>query len=113
MVTKSSEATFLLSNPTRISGNWEVHHIPGGGGSNRTTSIPVSGFDKALPYFDEPSVFEITPSSGVIDGPTVSSSAAVACLPKDVNRRYNFNIQIYGSTNIITFFKLFIFIYLF
>jgi hypothetical protein len=94
MVTKSSDATFLLSNPTRISGNWEVHHIPGGGGSNRTTSILVSGFDKALPYFDEPSVFEITPSSGVIDGPTVSPSAAVACLPKDVNRRYSFIILI-------------------
>ena len=84
------EGTLLLSNPTRVKATWRVIHIPGGGGAARTTAIRVSGFDKSLPDFDDPSVFQITPESGDLEGPTVSSGAAVACPPKDVNRRYFF-----------------------
>ena len=83
----SCEGTLLLSNPTRVKATWRVTHIPGGGGAVRTTAIRVGGFDKNLPHFDDPSVFQITPDCGELEGPTVSSGAAVACPPKDVNRR--------------------------
>ena len=40
-----------------------------------------------LLFHSDPTVFEITPSEGSLDGPTVSVTAAIACPPKDVNRR--------------------------
>jgi hypothetical protein len=44
------------------------------------------GFDERGPEVDDPSVFEITPNAGLVEGPTVSVSAATAAPPKDLNR---------------------------
>ncbi len=46
------------------------------------------GFDDRVVEVDDPSVFNITPDSGMVSGPTVSVSAAVAAPPKDFNRKY-------------------------
>ena len=80
----------LLSNPTPVPARWRVEHIPaaldGTGAIKRTTSIRVKGFLPSEPQFDDPSVFQLSPSEGLLEGPTVGIAAALSCPPHDVNR---------------------------
>lgn len=85
-VTKITDGTLLLSNPTTVSAHWIVTHLPGAGSSKKPSSIRVKGYVDSGPEIDDPTVFEITPNNGTIDGPTVSVSAAIGVPPKDVNR---------------------------
>ena len=85
-----SEGTLLLTNPTPVSARWGVSHVPGGGAGRRLSAIKVPGYEASYAQGegeDDPSVFIITPSAGVLQGPTVSVAAATAAPPKDVNRR--------------------------
>jgi hypothetical protein len=62
--------------------------VPGGGQWKQSTAIRVKGFEKAT-ELDDPTVFQISPNNGVIDGPTVSVAATMAAPPKDYNRKEN------------------------
>eukprot|EP00603_Paraphysomonas_imperforata_P012272 CAMPEP_0114456490 /NCGR_PEP_ID=MMETSP0104-20121206/3660_1 /TAXON_ID=37642 ORGANISM="Paraphysomonas imperforata, Strain PA2" /NCGR_SAMPLE_ID=MMETSP0104 /ASSEMBLY_ACC=CAM_ASM_000202 /LENGTH=2201 /DNA_ID=CAMNT_0001628979 /DNA_START=70 /DNA_END=6675 /DNA_ORIENTATION=- len=84
--TQTTEGTLLLNAPTDVLARWTVTHIPGAGGSRKVSSIRVQGFAVPPVQADDPSVFEITPDNGVLQGPTVSPSAAMYCPPNDVNR---------------------------
>ena len=89
-----------------MNAKWTVLHIPGAGGPYRTTAISVSGFDKSIPFLDEPSVFEISPNGGSLAGPTVSASAAIACPPNDLNRMYTYmsrNMLYVFANNLLIF----------
>jgi hypothetical protein len=87
--TQSCEGILLLTNPTTVAARWTVTHVPGEGSWRRSTAIRVRGFSEAAPEVDDPSVFEITPNAGLVPGPTVTVTAAVAAPPKDYNRRYS------------------------
>lgn len=63
--------------------------MPGAGASSKVSSIRVKGFNDGPIPVDDPHVFLITPNCGVIEGPTVSPTAATYNPPKDVNRRYD------------------------
>lgn len=65
---------------------WTVKHVQDGGKWRIGTAIRVRGFDQQTTDVDDPTVFTITPDTGVIEGPTVSVSAAMAAPPKDFNR---------------------------
>ena len=84
---KSTDGLLLLSSPNDVLARWSVHHIPGAGGNRKVSSIRVKGFAPLPEQEDDPSVFEITPNSGVLQGPTVSATAAMHCPPNDVNRK--------------------------
>jgi hypothetical protein len=86
--TEQCEGILLLSNPTNVPARWTVAHVPGEGAWRRSTAIRVKGFSSAPPEVDDPSVFDISPNSGLVSGPTVSVTAAVAAPPKDFTRRY-------------------------
>lgn len=86
-VHKSTEGMFLLSNITMTPGHWKVINIPNGGISRRQTNIPVREFQDVVLENDDPSVFKLFPMEGILCGPTVSVSAAIAAPPKDVMRR--------------------------
>lgn len=79
------QGLFLLSNPTNVDARWTVTHVPGGGQWKQTTAIRVKGFENPKEE-DDPDVFNISPQTGVIVGPTVSVAAAMAAPPKDYNR---------------------------
>lgn len=81
-----TDGSLLLSNPTAVPARWSVMHVPGGKGS-RPSAIKVPGFAVPEAEVDDPDAFLITPSAGVVQGPTVSETAATATLPKDYNRR--------------------------
>jgi hypothetical protein len=83
----SCSGTVLLSTPTDVIARWSVAHVPGAGGSRKVSSIRVKGFESMGNQEDDPSVFQITPDSGELMGPTVSPAAATYCPPNDVNRR--------------------------
>jgi hypothetical protein len=85
-VTKNCQGVFLLSNPTDVPAKWTITHVPGGGQWKQTTAIRVKGFEK-VSETDDPSVFQISPNNGVVEGPTVSVTAAMAAPPKDYNRK--------------------------
>lgn len=87
-VTKSCDGIMLLCNPSDVTASWSVVAIPGGGVSRRATDIQVSGYEGISLETDDPSVFELSPTAGVIEGPTQSVTAAMAALPKDPLRRY-------------------------
>ena len=87
LTTCQCEGILLLSNPTNVQAKWEVNHVPGEGAWRRSTAIRVTGFQQVAPEVDDPSVFEISPNYGVVDGPTVSINAAVAAPPVDFNRK--------------------------
>jgi hypothetical protein len=84
---KDCIGTLLLSSPTDVIARWSVAHIPGAGGSRKVSTIRVKGFDSLGKQEDDPAVFEISPTSGELQGPTVSAAAAMYCPPNDVNRR--------------------------
>ena len=84
--TKTTEGMLLLNSPTDVLARWTVTHIPGAGGSRKVSSIRVKGFAVPPVQADDPTVFEITPDNGVLQGPTVSPTAAMYCPPNDVNR---------------------------
>ena len=86
-VGESCKAIFLLSNPTDVPARWTVSHVDGGGSWRKTTTIRVGSFKEPPVETDDPQVFEITPTTGQVPGPTVSVAAAVAAPPKDFNRR--------------------------
>lgn len=87
-VTCGTEGVLLLRNPTDVPAHWTVSHVPGQGAWRRTTAIRVGGFgDPAAVEVDDPAVFEISPSSGLVEGPSVSTTAAMAAPPVDLNRR--------------------------
>ena len=87
-VTQSCHGTLILSNPTNVPARWSLAHVPGAGSSKKATAIRVEGFDNDEVEVDDPTVFEITPTSGNIEGPTVSVAAATSAPPKDPLRRY-------------------------
>ncbi|RYH29608.1 hypothetical protein EON65_07890 [archaeon] len=80
------QALYLLRNPTDVPARWTVKHVQDGGKWRIGTAIRVRGFDQQTTDVDDPTVFTITPDTGVIEGPTVSVSAAMAAPPKDFNR---------------------------
>ena len=82
-----TDGVLLLSNPTAAAARWAVSHVPGAGKGKRTTAIKVPGFVVPEPEIDDPDAFLVTPSAGLVSGPTVSVVAATAALPKDYNRR--------------------------
>ena len=82
-----AEGVLLLSNPTDVPARWAVQHVPGQGAWRRSTAIRVRGFAEQPKEYDESDVFEITPNAGMVDGPTVSVTAAIAAPPQDLNRR--------------------------
>eukprot|EP01038_Epipyxis_sp_PR26KG_P007446 gene7446-10147_t len=84
---QSCSGTFLLSNPTNVPAVWTVTHVEGGGIWKKSSAIRVKGFDDKPTEVDDPSVFTITPSSGAVMGPTLSTASAIAAPPKDLNRR--------------------------
>ena len=57
--------------------------------SKRVSAIQVAGYNERGPETDDPNVFDITPGSGMIRGPTVSVVSAVGAPPKDINRFEN------------------------
>ena len=84
--TQTAEGTLLLNSPSDVLARWTVTHVPGAGGSRKVSSIRVQGFATPPVQADDPSVFEITPNSGALQGPTMSPTAAMFCPPNDVNR---------------------------
>jgi hypothetical protein len=85
-VQRQCHGIFLLSNPTDVPARWNITHIPGGGQWKQSTAIRVKGFERETEV-DDPSVFTISPTSGLMEGPTVSVAAAMAAPPKDYNRK--------------------------
>jgi hypothetical protein len=81
------EGLLLLTNPTNVPARWVVRHVPGEGDWRRSTAIRVTGFKADAPAVDDACVFKISPDAGVVDGPTVSVTAAVAAPPQDYNRQ--------------------------
>jgi hypothetical protein len=81
------EGILLISNPTDAPARWIVQHVAGGGKWKNGTAIRVKGFEQIIPEVDDPSVFDITPNSGLVEGPTVSVAAALSAPPKDYNRK--------------------------
>lgn len=86
-VTQSCQGLFLLSNPTSVPAKWTVTHVPGGGSWKKKTGIRVQGMVEVSEE-DDPSVFEVTPDHGSVNGPTVSVNAALFAPSKDQNRMY-------------------------
>jgi hypothetical protein len=89
-ITRHTDGLFLLRNPTEVEARWTVEHVVNGGIWGRTTAIRVGGFVEetvSKEQVDEPEVFKITPQSGVLEGPTLSTSAAIAAPAKDFLRR--------------------------
>lgn len=82
---QSCSGTILLSNPTKVPASWSVSPVLGA--PRKVSSIRVKGFEEKAEQMDDPTVWEISPDSGVLDGPTVSVTAATACPPKDLNRQ--------------------------
>lgn len=91
-VGQECSGTLLLSNPTDVRAAWRVEYVPqpdGFSAMRATSTIRVKGFEaKGRPQEDDPSVFLINPGTGVLQGPTVSVTAAMAAPPRDVNRMY-------------------------
>jgi hypothetical protein len=82
----SCEGILLLTNPTSVPATWSVAHVPGEGAWRRSTAIRVRGFSSTPPEVDDPSVFTISPDNGLVNGPTVSVTAAVNAPAPDLNR---------------------------
>ena len=87
------DGTLLLTNPTPVGAKWTVKHVPPIKSdasrrkkANDAMAIRVPGYSYPDPETDDPSVFIITPSAGMLAGPTVTVTAATAAMPKDVNR---------------------------
>ena len=89
-VTKECSGILLLSNPTDVPAKWNVQHEPINlNTKSRISVIRVSGYNERGPETDDPSVFEISPSSGFLLGPTISVFSATGAPAKDVNREKN------------------------
>lgn len=84
--TKFAEGMLLLSNPTDVVAQWSVEHVPGAVNGPRITNIRVKGFESQGPEVDDPSVFEISPTAGSLEGPTLSVASTVGAPPKDIVR---------------------------
>jgi hypothetical protein len=91
-VTRSCQGVLLLSNPTDVTAKWSVAHVPESQKTKKASAIRVKGFGTQAKPEDDPTVFEISPQSGVLSGPTVSPAAATFCPPNDVNRRYRLSL---------------------
>jgi hypothetical protein len=85
-VTATTEGTLMLSNPTDVPARWTVAHVPSSETTKRVSAIQVAGYNERGPETDDPSVFDITPGTGVVRGPTLSVVSAVGAPPKDLNR---------------------------
>jgi hypothetical protein len=83
-VSTATDGTFLLSNPTDVTAKWTVAHIPTP--DSKRTAIQVAGYNERGPETDDPSVFDLTPSMGVIRGPTLSIPSAAGAPAEDINR---------------------------
>lgn len=89
---KSCDGTILLSNPTDVIARWTVSHVPATDASfagktlKKTTTIRVSGFEERSAPVDDPDVFAIGPNAGMVEGPTISVTAAMQCPSKDFIR---------------------------
>ena len=84
---KECEGFFLLQNPTGVPAKWSYIHEPMDPSSKRVSAIRVVGYNERGPETDDPSVFEITPGSGLLLGPTLSAASAMGAPPKDLNRK--------------------------
>ena len=87
------EGLILLTNPSLVNARWTVSHVPPVRNeasrrkkANDALAIRVPGYTYPEPETDDPSVFIITPSAGQVAGPTLTVTAAIAAMPKDVNR---------------------------
>jgi hypothetical protein len=85
-VSKDCEGMFLLQNPTNVPAKWSFNHEPNDPSTVRVSNIHVQGYIERGPDTDDPSVFEITPGSGLLLGPTLSAASAMGAPAKDVNR---------------------------
>lgn len=89
---KSCEGTVLLSNPTDVIARWTVVHVPatdpsfGGKTLRKTSTIRVGGFEERAAPVDDPDVFSIGPNAGMVEGPSISITAAMQCPSKDFTR---------------------------
>ena len=88
-ITQTTDGLLLLSNPTNVPAIWNVEAIEGKGLNQRITAIQVDGFTDNDVEEDDPSVFEISTTNGVLEGPTVTPVSAMASLPNDpIRNRY-------------------------
>jgi hypothetical protein len=85
-VSKNCEGMFLLQNPTNVPAKWSFNHEPNDPSTVRVSNIHVQGYIERGPDTDDPSVFEITPGSGLLLGPTLSAASAMGAPAKDFNR---------------------------
>ena len=100
------DGLMLLTNPTAVAAKWTVKHVPPIKSeasrrkkTNDAMAIRVPGYSYPDPEIDEPNVFIITPSAGIVAGPTVTVTAATAAMPKDVNRTNGNSIDEVGQSS--------------
>ena len=100
------DGLLLLTNPTAVAAKWTVKHVPPIKSeasrrkkANDAMAIRVPGYSYPDPEIDEPNVFIITPSAGIVAGPTVTVTAATAAMPKDVNRTNGNSIDEVGQSS--------------
>jgi hypothetical protein len=90
------EALILLFNPTTDIAKWRVEHIPrrsSNSSGNLKRSIEVPGYTPLIEGIDDPNAFSFNPSSGNVDGPTVSENTSISAPAKDYNRNNDDNIN--------------------
>ena len=85
-VSKECEGFFLLQNPTEVPAKWSYIHESVDPSSKKISAIRVAGYNERGPEIDDPSVFEISPGSGFLFGPTLSAPSAMGAPAKDFNR---------------------------
>lgn len=76
----------MLSNVTNVTADWRVKSVPNSCLNKEGTTIIVDGYEQET-VEDDPSVFFVSPSSGIIEGPSVSVTAAMSANPNDLLRR--------------------------
>ena len=81
-VTRGCQGVILVCNPTAAPARWTVVHVPTDPTPNplrSSATIRVKGFPPPPSLDDDPSVFSIGPNAGVVQGPTMSVAATMAC----------------------------------
>jgi hypothetical protein len=86
-VKHSCHGLMMLSNATNVTAKWTVRAVANGGRNKSATAIVVKGFEHDELEEDDPSVFVFSPTSGMLEGPCASVTAAMAAQPNDLLRR--------------------------
>ena len=85
---KSCQGMFYLLNPIDVPAKWNLTHEPMDSNTeNVRTAIRVDGYNERGPDVDDPSVFEITPTSGLLFGPTISTANTSEFFEKERNKK--------------------------